>query len=237
MARDAHQPSQSALPACASQYIAQVTKKMRYRRRARAEVGAELTAHFEDALQECTDPQQREAVARALIEQFGDAKLLAVLCRRAKKRCRPLWLQVIIRSVQAVGVVSLYSVLCLLPLYFGKPVVRVNYVDWLNERWRPAQPSAENARDYFDKAVGLYVEPPEELAPKTNARWSVEWLPTVTRPRCSRWNGGWPTTPRRSTCYAVRFRYRSTGRPITSRKAIWGIPTSSLRPMRIIGLS
>lgn len=161
-----NEDSRAVLPACAVEYIAEVTRQMCRRRRVRAEVDAELTAHFEDALRDCTDPQQREAVARALIEQFGDAKLLAVLCRRAKKRCRPLWQKTIIRSGQVLGLVFLYSLFCSLPLFIGKPVVRVNYVDWLNSRWRPTQSQVENAKNYYDEAARLYVEPPEMLGDK-----------------------------------------------------------------------
>jgi hypothetical protein len=39
-----------ALPKCAADYIDLVTKKVRYRRKVRAEVRQELTDHFADAL-------------------------------------------------------------------------------------------------------------------------------------------------------------------------------------------
>jgi hypothetical protein len=39
-------------PACAEEYIKQVLKKMRYRRKVRQDVQAELAAHFEDELQD-----------------------------------------------------------------------------------------------------------------------------------------------------------------------------------------
>jgi len=129
-----NEDSRTVLPACAVVYIGQVTRKMGYRRRARAEVGAELTAHFEDALRDCANAEDREARARELIEQFGDARLLAMLCRRAKKRCRPLWRKVLVRSVQCLGAFLLYSVVCSLPLHFGKPTIRVNYIEWLSRR-------------------------------------------------------------------------------------------------------
>lgn len=160
------QDSHEVLPACAVEYISQVTKKMRYRRRARAEVGAELTAHFEDALKECASAEDREAKARELIEQFGDAKLLAILCRRAKKRCRPLWQKAFIRTVQALGVFLLYLGLCSLPLFLGKPAIRVNYAEWLNEHWRPKDKEARNAATYYGQAARLYVKPPSELGRK-----------------------------------------------------------------------
>ena len=77
---------QHDLPVCATEFIRQVVRAMGYHRKAREEVEAELTAHFEDELRGCTAAQDREQLARCLVEEFGDARLLAVLCRRSKKR-------------------------------------------------------------------------------------------------------------------------------------------------------
>ena len=102
-------------------------------------------------------------MARQLIGEFGDPKLLAVLCRRAKKRCWPLWFKVLVRSVQSLSVLILYCVLCSLPLFVGKPTVKVDYAQWLSERWRPSQKGVENAKQYYDQAAKLYVKPPAAL--------------------------------------------------------------------------
>jgi hypothetical protein len=171
---DAREREPSCLPACAEEYITQVVRAIRYRRRAREEVRGELMAHFEDELRDCANPEQREQRARQLIEQFGDAKLLAILCRRAKKRCRPLWRKVLVRSAQVLGALVLYSLICSLPLFLGKPTIRVNYADWLSERWRPARSGVENAREYYDQAARFYVEPPETLvARRAQRNWTV----------------------------------------------------------------
>lgn len=154
------------LPVCAVEYIDRVVRAIRYRKRVRAEVYEELRAHFEDDLRDCADAGQREVRARELIEQFGDAKLLATLCRRAKKRCRPMWHRALLRTAQAMGVFILYLVICALPLYFGKPTIRVNYVEWLNDRWRPTQGEVENAKHYYDEAVNLYIASPRGLERK-----------------------------------------------------------------------
>ena len=151
------------LPRCAAEYIDQVVRRIRYRKRVRAEVHEELGAHFEDDLRDVTEPQQRETRARELIEQFGDAKLLATLCRRAKKRCRPLWQKALVRAGQAVLVILAYTVLCALPLFLGRPTIRVNYVEWLNERWRPQDHQALNAATYYEPAAKLYVKAPQRL--------------------------------------------------------------------------
>ncbi|MFH1884581.1 MAG: hypothetical protein ABIL62_17940, partial [Planctomycetota bacterium] len=92
------------LPACATEYIKQVLKKMRYRRKVRQDVQVELAAHFEDELKDCKTNENREQKAKQLITEFGDVKLLAVLLRRAKKRCRPLWRKALVRSLQVLGI-------------------------------------------------------------------------------------------------------------------------------------
>lgn len=158
------------LPRCAAEYIDQVVRQIRYRKRVRAEVHEELAAHFEDDLRDCTDAKQREARARELIEQFGDEKLLAALCRRAKKRCRPLWQKVLVRTGQGALLVFAYMIVCTLPMSLAEPTIRVNYVEWLNERWVPRQSNVENAKRYYDEATRLYVAPPKELVRKPDAR-------------------------------------------------------------------
>jgi len=92
-----------------TQIIKSVIKKMRYRKKVRAEVLAELVSDFESELKDFTTEEEREAKAQQLIEDFGDAKLLGRLLRRAKKRCRPLWRTIVARTFQTVGVL----VLCL----------------------------------------------------------------------------------------------------------------------------
>ncbi len=156
----------AGLPACAVEYIDRVVRAIRWRKRVRAEVHEELRAHFEDDLRDCADAAQREARARELIEQFGDAKLLAALCRRAKKRCRPLWQKALVRTGQGILLVLAYVVVCALPLFLGRPTIRVNYVEWLNERWRPQDHQAANAAVYYEQAAKLYVKPPQQLRQK-----------------------------------------------------------------------
>ncbi len=158
------------LPACALEYIGRVVAAIRYRRHVRREVEAEVTAHFEDALKEATTDAEKDRRAQELIEAFGDPKLLAVLCRRAKKRCRPLWQKALVRGAQGLGLFFLYLVVCSLPLFFGKPTIKVNYVQWLSEHWRPGGQGVENAKTYYDQAAGLYVKPSPELEGRMK-RW------------------------------------------------------------------
>ncbi len=148
----------SELPSCAAQFIAGVVRKMRYRKRIRQEVREELTVHFEDELRGCTGADEREQRARRLIEEFGDPGLLAALCRRAKKRCRPLWAKVAIRSVQAVGILVVYSLLCSLRLFIGSPSLKVDYLAWLTDRTRAGREETLNAKPYFDEAAKALVD-------------------------------------------------------------------------------
>ena len=138
--------------------------------KARRDVQAELTAHFEDAVRDCATAEEKESRARELIEGFGDARLLASLCHRAKKRCRPLWLKALVRSGQGLGLALLYCVVCMLPLLLARPTIRVNYGQWLSNHWRPEGQDVENAKVYYDKAAALLVAPPEGLEGKIGVR-------------------------------------------------------------------
>jgi len=154
------------LPACAVEYIKLVGKKMRYRRSVRKDVQAELASHFEDALRDYNSEQERQQNAQKLIEAFGDAGLLAVLLRRAKKRCRPLWRTAIVRSFQTVGIAFLCLVLYCIYLSLGKPNIAVNYVERANELARPAADESLNAAPLYQKAFELYVKEPNVAGDK-----------------------------------------------------------------------
>jgi hypothetical protein len=153
----------SNLPTCATEFIRQVVRRIGYRRKARREVEAELTAHFEEELRGCTEAQEKEQRAQRLIEQFGDAKLLAVLCRRGKKRCRPLWAKTMVRVLQAVGV--LVVLLSLYTVWFvnGKPSVTVDYLALWNRTSRPDITAEDNAWSHYEQAAALVVPPGHEL--------------------------------------------------------------------------
>ena len=154
--------SLSYLPKSTVEFITLVIKKMRYRKKVRADVQAELTAHFEDELKNCATDEEKEQKAQRLIADFGDVRLLAVLFRRAKKRCRPLWRTVVARTFQTVGV----SILCLtayLAWFFsGRPIVTVDYVAELNRLTRPVADESLNAAPLFEQAVAICPNMPVE---------------------------------------------------------------------------
>jgi len=172
------------LPACAAEFIKLVIKKMRYRRKVRQDVQAELAVHFEDELKDCASDEEKEQKAQKLIAEFGEPKLLAVLMRRAKKRCRPIWKKVLVRGLQVFGVIFLYLLICSSPLIIGRPTIKVNYADWLNEFVRADRDAADNARPYYEKAIELYVEMPDWLI-KSKAKWPTDFNDAQLRPLVS----------------------------------------------------
>jgi len=151
------------LPAGAVEFIKRVLKKMRYRREVRQNVQAELTAHFEDELKDCTTDEQKQQKAQQLITSFGDVKLLAVLLRRAKKRCRPLWRTIVARTFQTVGVSFLFLILYAVWFSTGRPTISIDYLALLNQRGQPQVRDEDNAWPHYEKAIELYIEPDQKI--------------------------------------------------------------------------
>jgi hypothetical protein len=146
------------LPKSASDFINLIIKKMRYRKKVRADVHAELAAHFEDELKDCKTDQEKEQKARQLIADFGDPKLLAVLLRRAKKRCRPLWRTIAARTFQTASLLFICLVAYVVWFFSGRPAVTVDYVAQLNRIARPPAQDSLNAQTHYEKALTLYVD-------------------------------------------------------------------------------
>ncbi|MGA2172117.1 MAG: hypothetical protein ABSG82_03765 [Sedimentisphaerales bacterium] len=140
------------LPASAADYIKLVIKYMRYTTIARQEVADELTDHFEAAIKNCATSKEKELKAQELIAEFGDAKLLGVLLRRAKKRCRPLWRTVAARTFQAVGILIICLILYIAWFLTGKPVISTDYLAELNKLVRPSADNSLNAAPLYHKA-------------------------------------------------------------------------------------
>jgi hypothetical protein len=177
------------LPACAAEFIKLVIKKMRYRKKVREDVQAELTSHFEDELQSCKTDEEKEQKAQRLIENFGDVKLLGILLRRAKKRCRPLWRTVVARTFQTIGVLILCFISYCIYISLGKPTINVNYVEETTRLARPVADESLNAAPIYQKAIDAYKEPPlvedETRAKKISlleaiARRDKNWVADLT---------------------------------------------------------
>ncbi len=151
------------LPAGSAEFIKLVIKKVRYRKKVRSEVMAELAVHFEDELKDCKTGQEKQQKAEQLITQFGNVKLLAVLLRRAKKRCRPLWRTVAARTFQTVGVLILCIIIYAVWFSTGRPTISVDYLSLINQMNRPEVRDEDNAWPHYEKAMALYVEPDERV--------------------------------------------------------------------------
>jgi len=162
------------LPACAADYINLVIKKMRWHKKVRADVQAELIGHFEDALKDCKTNEDKEKTAKNLITNFGDAKLIADLARRAKKRCRPLWQKILIHSFQALVIVFIYLSICGVYISSGKPNISVNYVEWINNYVRQGRDESLNSAPMIKKATDLFIDEPNWLR-ESRANWPSDF--------------------------------------------------------------
>lgn len=152
------------LPTCAAEFIKLVIKKMCYRKKVRADVMAELTAHFEDELKDCKSDEEKEQKAGKLIADFGDVKLLGVLLRRAKKRCRPLWRTVVARTFQTVGILTLCLIVYVVWFLTGRPVITTDYLAQLNQIVRPAADESLNAALLYEQAIKRYEKSSDEIS-------------------------------------------------------------------------
>ena len=163
MKKGNEQPGFENLPACAVDYIKLVIKKMKWRKDARVDVQAELIGHFEDALKDCKNEDEKETKAKELIENFGDAKLIADLSRRAKKRCRPMWVKTIIKAFQAACIAIGLFVLYVLWFISGKPDITTNYVEVVNKMVRPTANGSQNAAKFYEKAIKIFGEQQDKI--------------------------------------------------------------------------
>ncbi len=161
----------SMLPVSVTQFIRLIIKKMRYRKKVGEEVEAELSAHFEDELKGCKADAEIEQKAQQLVTEFGDVKLLAILLRRAKKRCRPLWRTVVARAFQAVGVLFICLVLYIVWFLTGKPVVTRDYIAEFNLMVRPVADESLNAAILYNKAIEVFEELPEDISKALGKRY------------------------------------------------------------------
>jgi hypothetical protein len=148
------------LPASAREYIGALMKKMRYRKKVREDVREEIAAHFEDELRDCQTDEEKEKKAEQLVEEFGDLKLLAILLRRAKKRCRPLWRRLIARTCHGIGILFMCFIFYVIWFSTGRPTIRMDYIALLNQlNQQPQVRDKHNAWPHYKKAIDLYVPP------------------------------------------------------------------------------
>ncbi|MHC4112843.1 MAG: hypothetical protein ACYSUY_17350 [Planctomycetota bacterium] len=162
----------SQLPVAAAEFIKLVINKMRYRKKVQDDVKAELAAHFEDELKGCKADTDRGQRAKQLVGGFGDVKMLAVMLRRAKKRCRPLWRTVVARAFQTVGVLLVCLVLYIVWFLTGKPVITRDYIAEFNLMVRPVADESLNAATLYNKAIEVFEEDlPDDISEALGKRY------------------------------------------------------------------
>jgi len=159
------------LPGNVREFVKLVTKKVRYRKRVRADVFRELVGHFVDELDGIEDAAQRQQVGEEIIAGFGEPAVLGKLIRRGKKRCRPIWKKVLIAGLQIGCVLVLLVGLRVSTFYVGKPVIKIDYGKWLTEKVSAGKDPNLNAKIDIDRAVELADFESNKLDSKALKMW------------------------------------------------------------------
>lgn len=150
---------QADLPASLRGLLIQTVRATRLWRTEKADVAAELIAHFRDGIEAGRTPDQ-------LIAAFGDSLVAARLIRRAKKQSRPLSWKLWLLLWKSIGALLILSALLYLVLFVryhtGSPVVKVNPIATLNA---PALsiPTEERAWSRYKLAISAYTKPHDDL--------------------------------------------------------------------------
>ncbi len=163
-------PTYENLPRILVDYIDSLIKGVGANRRVRLEVAEEIGHHFVDAMGESASDKDKEESARELMENFGDIKMLGKLIKRGKKRCRPLWQKVLVRSLFGLCGLIVFFVLYTLWFFMGEATFSVDYLVQLNEMARPKMAAKDNGWTNYEKAIELLVAPDEvmkRLLPET----------------------------------------------------------------------
>ncbi|RKY07346.1 MAG: hypothetical protein DRP66_06920, partial [Planctomycetota bacterium] len=154
-------PTYENLPQILADYIDSLIKGVGGNRQVRLEVAEEIGHHFVDAMGESAGDEDKEELARELMENFGDIKMLGKLIKRGKKRCRPLWQKVLLQSLYTLCGLIVFIILYGVWFLMGRPTLSIDYLARLNEMTRPAAAAGENAWPDYEKAIELYVAPDE----------------------------------------------------------------------------
>ncbi len=149
----------AALPAPLVECIRQVVRCTRLWRSEKAELAAELIAHFADGIGAGRAPEE-------LLQSFGDPRQAAALIRRAKKRARPWPWRALRRGLQAFGVLLALLGVCYGVLaarfYAGSPTITHNYTAELNAPLASI-PEDQKAWPLYWRAALALPHFPEEL--------------------------------------------------------------------------
>jgi hypothetical protein len=143
--------AKSGLPVAARELIARVVRRTRLWRIERADVAAELIAHFADGLDE-------GETAEAMVARFGDERAAAKLIRRAKRRNRSLaWHAMVFLRRAVIALIVAYGLLAL--YYFsGRATPKVDYIAEWNANLAKVPQDQRAWPMYRDAIVAMRLE-------------------------------------------------------------------------------
>jgi len=148
----------SSLPPELRAIVEKVLNKCGLWRSERADVEAELVAHFSDGLAAGTSSLQ-------LAKDFGDPRAAAKLIRRGKFRNRPLWWRSAHRTAQGVfllgGVAALFTTVHIIRFYMGQPTLRFNPAEVMNKEALAAPESSRAWPVYRQALLAMDLTPSE----------------------------------------------------------------------------
>lgn len=167
----------AGLPDALKRSILGIVRQTRLWRVEKAEVGAELIAHFRDGLDSGRAPNE-------LIADFGDATVAAHLIRRTKKQCRSLlWRAWIgawkLAGLLLLGAIALYAFLWI-RLHVGSTTLRMNATRELNEPVLKI-PVDQRAWTHYKEALALSERLPDALVP-LEVKWPRVPADSPSRP-------------------------------------------------------
>lgn len=181
--------ARASLPDMLTRKVLQTVRATRLWRVEKAEVGAELIAHFRDGLDAGRTPDE-------LITSFGDFAIAARLIRRTKKQGRSLiwrgWIAAWrLLALLLLALILIYSFL-FIRLHVGSSTLRLNATKELNETTL-AIPVSERAWTVYKEAHLDFERTPDELLP-------IE--------------AGWPRVPNDSPSRPAALAYLERQQPV-----------------------
>lgn len=160
--------ARASLPDMLTRKVLHTVRATRLWRVEKAEVGAELIAHFRDGLDSGRTPDE-------LIASFGDPAVAARLIRQTKKHARPFPWKVWLLAWKSVGAILLLCVVAYAFLFvrfhWGRTVLTTNSLAKLNEPVH-AIPTDERAWTRYKAAILASSRLPDEFSDPL-AQWPL----------------------------------------------------------------
>ncbi len=143
------QVQQSGLPQQVQQLILSLVANTKLMRFEKAEVAAELVAHFEDG-------HQRGASFEQLVTEFGDPQVAAQLIKTSKQRNRPMFVKIMKASALLIGGAIIAYGVMLFIFHSASPNPKTDYLAVFNETAREGDPELQAWPMYYRDAFREY---------------------------------------------------------------------------------